>query len=207
MYSGYKSPTSVNVWWIWGWNLVHAALMNQEVSPDLDTCVQEVLREEIRLQSQHTIKDDTKAFVAPSFQNATFLTTRGQKTLYYGCKGFGLLVRNCKKKNFCKYCKWTSHIFLSPIDVRRMISHLINWNRPRLLFNVSSSWMRLPALHSIITFDFIIIHFSYSQAITEPYWQDAMMREPLAFEAKRTWVLVPQPVSVFIIVSMCTYSI
>ena len=30
---------------------VRAALMNREHSPDLDTCVQEVLREQIRLMS------------------------------------------------------------------------------------------------------------------------------------------------------------
>lgn len=45
---------------------IRNALMNQEISPDPDKCVQEVLREEIRLQSQHHITKEPKAFVAPT---------------------------------------------------------------------------------------------------------------------------------------------
>lgn len=37
---------------------VRAALMNREASPDLDTCVQEVLREEIRLVTRHSLITD-----------------------------------------------------------------------------------------------------------------------------------------------------
>lgn len=38
---------------------MRAALMNREISMDLDTCVQ-VHREEIRLQSQCTVTDEPK---------------------------------------------------------------------------------------------------------------------------------------------------
>lgn len=63
---------------------IRNALMNQEISPDPDKCVQEVLREEIRLQSQHHITKEPKAFVAPTFasthEDTAPLTTGGQKS-------------------------------------------------------------------------------------------------------------------------------
>lgn len=53
--------------------------MNREVSPDLDTCVQEVLREELQLQSQHVLTEDPKAFIAQLAEEATLLTPQVQR--------------------------------------------------------------------------------------------------------------------------------
>lgn len=50
--------------------IVRGALMNQEISPDLNTCVQVVVRDEIRLQTQHSILDEPKAFVSPTSKEA-----------------------------------------------------------------------------------------------------------------------------------------
>ena len=82
--------------------------MNKEVSPDLKTCVQEILWEETRLCSQHSLIDDTKAFVAPSFDKAALLTSRTIQC--FECKGHGHVAKNCKRKNFCNYCKCNGHI-------------------------------------------------------------------------------------------------
>lgn len=60
---------------------VRAALMYREISPDLDTCGQEVLHEEIRLISHYSLSEEPKALltapVPPSVDETTFLTTRG----------------------------------------------------------------------------------------------------------------------------------
>lgn len=40
------------------------ALMNWEISSDLDTCVQEILRGKIRLQAQIVLNEEPKAYVA-----------------------------------------------------------------------------------------------------------------------------------------------
>lgn len=48
---------------------IWAALLNREVSPYLDTFVQEVLREEICLQSQNTLNEELQAFITPAFEN------------------------------------------------------------------------------------------------------------------------------------------
>ena len=60
--------------------------MNKEVSPDLKNCVQEVLQEETRLRSQHSLVDDTKAFVAPSFDDVALLASRTVR--FFECKGY-----------------------------------------------------------------------------------------------------------------------
>lgn len=41
--------------------------MNWEISSDLDTCVQEILRGEIRLQAQIVLNEEPKAYVAQHF--------------------------------------------------------------------------------------------------------------------------------------------
>ena len=87
---------------------VRSALMNKEVSPDLKNCVQEVLQEETRLRSQHSLVDDTKAFVAPSSDDAVLLVPRTVQCLE--CKGYGHVAKNCKKTNFYNYCKRNGHI-------------------------------------------------------------------------------------------------
>ena len=47
---------------------VWAALMNREIFPDLDTCVQVVIREELRFQFQNFVVEEPRAFSA-SFSN------------------------------------------------------------------------------------------------------------------------------------------
>ena len=44
---------------------VWAALVNYEISPNLDTCIQEVLREETRLLSHHSFPEESKALLTP----------------------------------------------------------------------------------------------------------------------------------------------
>lgn len=62
---------------------VWAALMNREISPDRDTCVQEVLHEVIRLISHYSLSEEPKALltalvvVPPSVDETTFPTTLG----------------------------------------------------------------------------------------------------------------------------------
>lgn len=56
---------------------VQSALMNREVSLDLKTGVQEVLREETRLLTQHVINDASKAFVVPTSEETACLTNQG----------------------------------------------------------------------------------------------------------------------------------
>eukprot|EP00268_Persea_americana_P042906 TRINITY_DN42998_c0_g1_i1.p1 TRINITY_DN42998_c0_g1~~TRINITY_DN42998_c0_g1_i1.p1 ORF type:complete len:254 (-),score=43.67 TRINITY_DN42998_c0_g1_i1:1786-2547(-) len=73
---------------------VQSALMNREISPDLDTCVQEVLREEIRLPSQHNITNEPKAFAIPTSEDIALLTSTGQKTQCFDCKGYGHLAQD-----------------------------------------------------------------------------------------------------------------
>lgn len=53
--------------------------MNREVSLNLDTSVQEVIWEEIRLQSQQTITEKPKAFMASASKDSAVVATRGQK--------------------------------------------------------------------------------------------------------------------------------
>lgn len=93
---------------------VRAALMNRETSPHLDTCVQEVLREEIRLQSQHSLMEEPKAFIAPSaapaFDEKALIAGKGQPLQCFDCKEYGHISRNCKKKKFCNYCKRNGHV-------------------------------------------------------------------------------------------------
>lgn len=75
--------------------------MNREVSPDLDTCVQEVLREQLQLKSQHVLTEDPKAFIAQLAEEATLLTPQGSKVQCFECKGSGHEAHSCKTKIFC----------------------------------------------------------------------------------------------------------
>ena len=93
---------------------VQASIMNRENSPDLNTYVQEVLREEIRLMSQQSLITKPKALLTTPaltpIKEIALLAARGQKTQCHECKGYGHLARNCRKKLFCNYCKRTRHI-------------------------------------------------------------------------------------------------
>lgn len=54
-----------------------AALMNRVESLDLDTCVQEILREEIQLKSHNTLNEEPMAFVAPSCETLALISMEG----------------------------------------------------------------------------------------------------------------------------------
>eukprot|EP00268_Persea_americana_P004867 TRINITY_DN11598_c0_g1_i4.p1 TRINITY_DN11598_c0_g1~~TRINITY_DN11598_c0_g1_i4.p1 ORF type:complete len:135 (+),score=23.59 TRINITY_DN11598_c0_g1_i4:123-527(+) len=90
---------------------VQSALMNREQSANLDTCFQEVLREELRLTSQRAILEEPKAFPAPLPADSALLATPNPKlTQCYECKGFGHIAKNCRKKLVCRYCKRSGHL-------------------------------------------------------------------------------------------------
>ena len=90
---------------------VRSALMNREQSAHLDTCFQEVLREELRLTSQRAILEEPKAFLAPLPTDSALLATPNPKlTQCYECKGFGHIAKNCRKKLVCRYCKRSGHL-------------------------------------------------------------------------------------------------
>ena len=85
--------------------------MNGENSAYLDTCFQEVLREELRLTSQRTILEEPQAFLAPPPADTALLATPTPKqTQCYECKGFGHIAKNCRKKLVCRYCKRSGHL-------------------------------------------------------------------------------------------------
>ena len=79
---------------------VRAALMNRENSPDLDMCIQEVLREKTHLSSTHSLTEEPKALLtqpAPSSADeTTMFITRGQKLQCYECKKYGHVARDCR---------------------------------------------------------------------------------------------------------------
>ena len=69
---------------------VWSALMNRESFANLDTCFQEVIREELRLTSQCTILEEPKPFLAPLPADSALLATPTSKqTQCYECKSFG----------------------------------------------------------------------------------------------------------------------
>lgn len=76
--------------------LVRAALLNRETTPDLETCLQEVLGEETRLQSQNSI-EESKVFAASSTTDSALLV-KNQKVQCYECKECGHVAQNCKRK-------------------------------------------------------------------------------------------------------------
>ena len=87
------------------------ALVNREVYANLDKCFQEVLREELRLNSQRAIPEEPKAFLAPLPADLALLIAPNQKPAQcYECKGFGYIAKNCRKKLVCKYCNRFGHL-------------------------------------------------------------------------------------------------
>ena len=77
---------------------VRSALMNREVTANLDTCFQEVLREELRLKSQRAILEEPQASLASLQTESALLAAPNQKpTQCYECKGFGHLPRTVER--------------------------------------------------------------------------------------------------------------
>ena len=77
--------------------------MNKETSQDLDTCVQEVLVEELRFQSQNSVVEELRAFSAYFSNKNALLSTKGKPLQCYECKEFVHVSRNYKKKTVCNY--------------------------------------------------------------------------------------------------------
>lgn len=75
---------------------VRAALMNRECSPTLETCVQEVLREEIRLQSKKRLVEEPTAF--HTSQETSFVSTNRKPVQR-------IHSTKLQEKNVCNYCK------------------------------------------------------------------------------------------------------
>ena len=85
-------------------------LMNRDPLPSLDTCLNDLLREEQRLLTQDTLKDQKSELVQVAY--ATQAKPRGREmrnVQCFSCKGFGHYASNCSKK-FCNYCKKEGHI-------------------------------------------------------------------------------------------------
>ena len=89
---------------------IRAALMNREITLDLDTCVQEVLQEEICLLSTHYLNAEPKALLTPSADETTMFTARGQKPPTVLCKKYGHVARDCQKTLFCNYYRRNGHV-------------------------------------------------------------------------------------------------
>lgn len=59
---------------------------------------------------QRAITEEPEAFITPPSEDTAPLTAWGQKVQCYECKGYVHVARNCKKKQFCNYCKKTGHL-------------------------------------------------------------------------------------------------
>ena len=79
---------------------VHAAHMNRETFPDLNTCIQEVLQEETRLKSTRSLVNESKVSLTNKdftpVDEAPLLTARGQRPQCHECKKYGQIARNCR---------------------------------------------------------------------------------------------------------------
>jgi hypothetical protein len=84
--------------------------MNQEFVPSLDTCLNDLLREEQCLSTQSTMEQQhtTSVFVAYVAQGRAQSTDMSSVQCFC-CKGFGHFAANCPRK-FCNYCKKDGHV-------------------------------------------------------------------------------------------------
>ena len=85
-------------------------LMNRNLSPSLDVCFRELLREEHRLATQtifqqNKMHDNAMAYAAHRKGKGKDV----QQVQYYSCKECGHIAVNCSKKS-CNYCKKPGHI-------------------------------------------------------------------------------------------------
>nr|XP_017242423.1 PREDICTED: uncharacterized protein LOC108214761 [Daucus carota subsp. sativus]XP_017254442.1 PREDICTED: uncharacterized protein LOC108224370 [Daucus carota subsp. sativus] len=85
-------------------------LMNRDPLPSLDTCLNDLLREEQRLLTQDTMKEEKSELVHVAYATQGKPRGRDMRNVQcFSCKGFGHYASNCSKK-FCNYCKKDGHI-------------------------------------------------------------------------------------------------
>ena len=85
-------------------------LMNREFVPSLDTCPNDLFREEQRLLTQNTMERQKSTSVPMAYAAQGKAKGRDISTVQcFCCKGFGHYASNCSKK-FCNYCKKDGHI-------------------------------------------------------------------------------------------------
>ena len=83
-------------------------LMNRDIVPSLDTCLNELFREEQCLLTQATMQQRKSTPVAYATQGKP--RGRDMSTIQcFCCKGFGHYASDCSQK-FCSYCKKDGHI-------------------------------------------------------------------------------------------------
>ncbi|KDO39077.1 hypothetical protein CISIN_1g045690mg [Citrus sinensis] len=86
-------------------------LMNRDLSPSLDVCFKELLREEQRLATQ-TILQQNKMHDNAIAYAAAHGKSKGRdmrQVQCFSCKEYRHIIVNCAKK-FCNYCKKPGHI-------------------------------------------------------------------------------------------------
>nr|XP_034900647.1 uncharacterized protein LOC118038409 [Populus alba] len=88
--------------------ITRSNLMSRAPLPSLDVCFGELLREEQRILTQSTLKQDNPAAVAFAAQGRGRGRNMGNVQCY-SCKEYGHIANNCRKK-FCNYCKQQGHI-------------------------------------------------------------------------------------------------
>lgn len=117
---------------------VKGALMNRKTTPSLEKCVQEVIQEEMRLQSQDSITEEPKVIIAPTSEDTALLSTNGQKVQCFECKGMGMWPTIAKRRNFALIASEASMSSLSvPGDLLERMSifrHSQRHIKERLLF-------------------------------------------------------------------------
>jgi len=92
--------------------VVIGALLNRQLVPSLDTCVDELVKEEQRPLTQEAMSHD--AFIYKSATIAYDAHSRGKgcdmrQVQCFSCKQFGHIACSCRNK-FCNYCKQHGHI-------------------------------------------------------------------------------------------------
>ncbi|KAG8380293.1 hypothetical protein BUALT_Bualt06G0000600 [Buddleja alternifolia] len=85
-------------------------LMNRDPVPSLDSCLNDLFREEQRLLTQNTMERQRSTSVSVAYAAQGRLRGRDISTIQcFCCKEFGHYASNCSKK-FCNYCKKDGHI-------------------------------------------------------------------------------------------------
>ncbi|GAV64428.1 hypothetical protein CFOL_v3_07946 [Cephalotus follicularis] len=91
---------------------VRSSLLNRSPVPSLSTCLNDVLREEQRLRTQHVLDNQSRS--GPSevaFAAMSRLAGKDMSKIQcYSCHEYGHYASHCKKKKVCNYCKCSGHV-------------------------------------------------------------------------------------------------